>query len=225
MAHVKLLAFLNPTDAFNHTAMAWYLVLTYFSLFICLSSCIYHFIRIIRLGKPEDFSKPSGDLKVAIIYSYTGAMSPTKKESAYLHLPTYTAGIIYHLGTFLSIFLFVLILFNIAFPEIIKWGISLFLFLSFLSGMGILLKRFFKKELKELSNPDDYISNILVTLFQLMTILFLFNNTLFYYITTSLLLLYLPVGKLKHTIYFFAARYHLALFFGLRNVWPPKKIK
>jgi hypothetical protein len=47
----------------------------------------------------------------------------------------------------------------------------------------------------------------------------------FYYLTYSLLMLYIPIGKLRHTVYFFAARYHLGYFFGWRGVWPPAKLK
>ena len=46
-----------------------------------------------------------------------------------------------------------------------------------------------------------------------------------YYLTYSLLMLYIPIGKLRHTVYFFAARYHLGYFFGWRGVWPPAKLK
>ena len=35
----------------------------------------------------------------------------------------------------------------------------------------------------------------------------------------------MTVGKLKHVVYFFAARYHLGFFYGWRNVWPPHKTK
>lgn len=96
--------------------------------------------------------------------------------------------------------------------------------LTGLSGLGILIKRMIKKELKALSNPDDFISNILVTAFQFITALVLYNGQYFpvYFIIVSALLLYLPLGKLKHTIYFFAARYHLGFFYGWRGVWPPK---
>jgi hypothetical protein len=38
-------------------------------------------------------------------------------------------------------------------------------------------------------------------------------------------MLYIPAGKLRHTVYFFAARYHLGYFFGWRGVWPPGKVK
>jgi hypothetical protein len=43
-----------------------------------------------------------------------------------------------------------------------------------------------------------------------------------YFIAISLLFLYFPLGKLKHAIYFFAARYQLGFFYGWRGVWPPQ---
>jgi hypothetical protein len=207
---------------FNISFMKWYVILVLVSFSICLLSCIYHFFKIIRLGKPVDFSEPIGDVGSAVAYSFTGGMSPNKKESAYLHKPTYTAGLIYHAGTFLSIALFFCFLFNIYFSEIIDTILSGFLVISGLCGIGIFIKRLAKKELKSISNPDDYISNFLVTVFQLITAFSLIFPNPVYYILTSILFLYLPLGKLKHTIYFFAARYHLGLFYGKRAVWPPK---
>lgn len=216
------------------------------ALGICLFSCLFHFFRLIRLGKPVDHARSSGNMTGAIRYAFTGAMSPARKESAFLHLPTYTAGLFYHTGTFLSILLFFFIL-----PGTMPQGwlaiiISAILFLSAMSGTAILIKRMIKKELRFLSNPDDYISNILVTLFQLLTLLVIllphlhsyrptalpFYSPTFlqsylltvlpsYYLSFTLLMLYLPVGKLRHAVYFFAARYHLGYFFGRRGVWPP----
>lgn len=202
--------------------MNGYVILSLVSLCICLLACGYHVYRILSLGKPRDFSEPAGDINSAVAYSFTGGMSPKKKESAYLHLPTYTAGIIYHLGTFLSIGLFFLIMLNIQPAESLGWILASLLVISGFCGLGIFIKRMIKKELKSLSNPDDYISNLLVTGFQWMTALFLIFQTPVYFIVVSALLLYLPLGKLKHTIYFFAARYHLGFFYGRRGVWPPK---
>jgi hypothetical protein len=202
--------------------MIWYHWMTLAAFVICMVSCLYHFFRLIRLGKPTDYSKQSGNIPKAVAYAFTKAMSPAKKESAYLHMPTYTAGILYHLGTFLSIFLFFLIIldFSLGLPTI--YIISAFLAVSGIAGVGILIKRMVKKELMALSNLDDFISNILVTLFQFATAFVLLMEAGFipFYIITTALLLYLPLGKLKHTIYFFAARYHLGFFFGWRNVWP-----
>ncbi len=153
------------------------------------------FSQIIDKGKPTDYSKQMGDVNSAIGYAYTGAMSPTKKESAYLYLPTYTAGILYHLGTFLSIFLFFLFLFEIVPVGLLSLITAGFLTLTGLSGLGILMKRMLKKELRTLSNPDDYISNMLVTILHFVTAYVLFTGNIFwlYFIIVGVLLLYLPL--------------------------------
>ena len=202
--------------------MSWYIATALVTFAICLATCIYHAFRIVTLGKPNDFSEPAGNVGSAVTYSFTGGMSPKKKESAYLHLPTYTAGIFYHLGTFLSVALFFCFLLKISFGETITLILSSFLIVSGLSGIGIFVKRIVKKELSSLSNPDDYISNLLVTGFQFATLAFLNFETPLYYLVASALFLYLPLGKLKHAVYFFAARYHLGFFYGRRGVWPPK---
>jgi nitrate reductase gamma subunit len=205
--------------------MTWYYWLALASLAICLGSLMFHTIRLIKLGKPKDYSNPTGKPSSAIPYSFTGAMSPTKKESAYLHMPTYTAGILYHLGTFLSIFIFLIMLIQLPIKGMATWIIFGFLIITGASGLGIFIKRLVKQQMRALSNPDDYISNLMVTIFQFITAVAIVDTRIIplYFIVTSLLLLYIPLSKLKHTIYFFAARYHLGYFFGWRNVWPPKQ--
>jgi len=204
--------------------MNWYHYAALASLGVCLAAMSFHLFRLIRLGKPADFAPAAGKTMPAIVYSFTGAMSPSKKESAFLHLPTYAAGILYHLGTFLSVILFFFFLIQCPVDGVFSILLSLFLLITGLCGIGILLKRMIKKVLRTLSNPDDYISNLLVTLFQLTSslVLLLPEARPGYFILASLLLLYFPVGKLRHAIYFFAARYHLGLFYGRRGVWPPK---
>ncbi|MBN2174353.1 MAG: hypothetical protein JW731_09485 [Bacteroidales bacterium] len=204
--------------------MSWYILFSIISLIICLTSLWFHLFRLIRFGHVKEFSYKTGDTKAAVRYAFTGAMSPAKKESAFLHLPTYTAGIFYHLGTFLCILLFILFLFGIEPAGWIRSVVIGFLLVTGMSGLSILIKRIANMELRALSNPDDYISNILVTAVQLLTAGILYYGAIapVYFIAVSLLLLYLPLGKLKHTLYFFAARYHLGIFYGWRGVWPPK---
>lgn len=205
--------------------MTLYQIISLTAFLICVISLTYHFIRLIRLGSPKDYSQKISNLNSAIPYSFVGAMNPLKKESAYLHFPTYTAGILYHTGTFLSIALYFIFLFNISFAYIIQLILICVLMLTSISGLGILLKRITVKKLKNLSNPDDYISNLLVTVFQIFTLILLISESfsLYYYMCTVLLFLYLPLGKLKHLLYFFAARYHLGFYYGWRGVWPVKK--
>ena len=205
--------------------MIWYHYLTFAALLVCLIGLSFHLIRLVRLGAPVDYSRRRGEVASAIRYSFVGAMSPAKKESAYLHLPTYTAGLLYHIGTFTSVILLFVYLLQVEVDSLVRWALMGLLTLSTLSGMAILVKRMAVKPLKALSNPDDYISNFLVTAFQLFTVLRLGDAAFapFYFLSASLLLLYVPVGKLKHVLYFFAARYHLGLFYGWRGIWPLRR--
>ena len=206
--------------------MTWYQWIALICLAVSLVSLLVHFIRLTRLGKPKDYSLPRGEISTAVRYAFSGAMNPLKKESAYLHLPTYTAGIFYHVGTFLCIILFITNMLGITIPYWISLVLGAFLVVAAFSGLGIFIKRLLKDELRHLSNPDDYISNLLVTIFQVLSGMVLFLDVMqpAYFIWASLLILYIPVGKLRHLLYFFAARYHLGIFYGWRGVWPPDNI-
>ena len=201
------------------------------SLVFCFVMMLAHFVRIVRLGKPKDFSVKSGSVAKGVAYANTVAMMPANKESAYMHLPTYAAGIVYHLGTFLSLLLFVLSLFNLNayYPQWLSLILAACLLVSGVCGTVLLIKRFVNKNLHSLANPDDYLSNFFTTLLHFATACYLVfagcccSVPYIYYISATLLLVYMPFGKLRHVVYYFAARYHLGFFYGWRNVWPPKE--
>lgn len=196
---------------------------------LCVGVCLWHLYRLIRLGKPKDLSEKSGNVAKGELYSFTLAMMPNNKESAYLHIPTFTSGVILHLGTFLSIALFAAFFFvgPKMFPPWLTWSCAACLTVSAICGLALFVKRMASVKLRALSNLDDFISNLLTTAFQILTIFYLLlgaRMAIPYYIEVSLLLLYLPIGKLRHVLYFFAARYHLGFFYGRRNAWPPQKM-
>ena len=194
---------------------------------ICLIVCLYKTIKIINAGIPDDYAEALGKPGPAIKYSLTTAMSPKKKETAYLHLPTYTAGILYHIGTFLGFTCLILLFLNIELKNLMIYISSVIIGISGICGFLIFLKRILSSKMRSLSNPDDYISNILVTGFQLLIVLVLLTDGFYpvLFIFTTILLLYIPVGKLRHFIYFFSSRVHLGVFFGRRGVWPVNKKK
>ena len=204
--------------------MDWYHWMAIAALLFCLTSLSLHLLRLWRLGNHHDFSTPTGKPSAAMPYAFVGAMSPTRKERAYLQLPTYVGGLLFHIAPILGIALFFLFLVGIEIFQWLMWPLALIMIMGAVSGAAILVKRMVKPQMRALSNPDDYISNLIVTLFQLATAAVLFWPQLFpvYFVLTALLLLYIPLGKLKHAIYFFAARYQLGYFFGRRNVWPPR---
>ena len=195
----------------------------------CIVSLLAHFVKIVRLGAPKDKSEPSGSVKEGVIYANTRAMMPQEKESAYLHLPSYATGILFHIGVFTCLLLFVLSFFPFFNSWIEgscwRWVLAIPPAIATICGLILFFRRLLSKDLKVLSMPDDFISTGLVTLFLLMTTLNMLFSTVsavntIYYISSILLLLYLPLGKLRHVVYYFAARYHLGFFYGWRNVWP-----
>ena len=208
-------------------------IIALIALAICFVLMCTHFIRIVRLGKPKDFSEKSGSVAKGVAYSNTVAMMPQNKESAYLHLPSYALGILFHIGIFSCMLIFVLSFFDFFNQWLINdKGIHYLLpaltAVTAFAGCCLFVKRLVNRNLRNLTNPDDYLSNGFTTLFQIATTLYLLMpacscmvNT--YYIMAAILFLYMPVGKLKHVLYFFSARYHLGFFYGWRNVWPQKK--
>ncbi|MCL2434714.1 MAG: hypothetical protein FWD09_01075 [Lentimicrobiaceae bacterium] len=226
--------------------MNYFMYASYVALLFCFTMCFIHFLRLLKLGAPKDLSESSGNIAAGVLYSNTGAMLPAQKESASRHLPTYTAGILFHIGSFIALFCFLLLFFDAVCGfffrhTFISLLIATYLVISSCCGIGLIIKRIVSKQLRPFSNADDYISTGLVTLFHLVSaILFIafafhdifhqyFSSNIHadiictYFLAATLLFLYLPFSKLKHVIYYFAARYHLGFFYGRRGTWPPKK--
>lgn len=203
------------------------------ALAICFALLLAHFLRIIHLGKPNDYSEKSGSVARGVAYSNVRAMMPQNKESAYLHLPSYALGMLFHIGTFSSFLIFILSFFKFFNQWLIQdagihYLISALLAVTAVCGICLFVKRLVNKNLKYFTNPDDYLSNAFTTLFQIATCLYLLMPACtiminIYYVFAAVLFLYMPLGKLKHLLYYFSARYHLGFFYGWRNVWPPKE--
>lgn len=212
-------------DAFNRNAMTAYQWIFLAGFIVCFLACAWHLIHTLILTFPKEYAKPRGKILPAIGYSFTKAMLPSRKETAYLHLPTYLGGLMYHIGTFLGFFLAFLFFFGYFPSETTSLFLTGILVLSFSAGLFILIKRALRKDLRGLSNADDYISNLFVTLFHGLAGAALLVHALvpFLLIFTGLLMLYIPVGKLRHVVYFFTSRIYLSVFYGRRGVWPAEK--
>jgi hypothetical protein len=209
--------------------MEWYQIMAVISAFLCITLLTAKLVNLIKLGLPKELSQPNGSVKEGIIYSFTGAMSPKAKESAYMHLPTYLGGIVYHIGTFVSLLLFPFILFLSdkadRVPVMILYFVASALTISSMAGAGIMVKRIVTDNLRYFSSADDYISNILTTAIQVVTALMLIDavDPVLYYTTAALFFVWMPFGKTKHLLYFFFARVNLGYFYGRRGTWPPIK--
>ena len=134
-----------------------------------------------------------------------------------LHLPSYLTGIAFHLGALAGLGLLLAHLAAIEPPTAARWPA--------LAGVVLLAKRIATPHLRKLSNPDDFLANLLTTVFAALA-----GGTVLapalrdaWLSTSAVLLLYVPVGKIRHCVFFFSTRAHLGGFFGYRGVFPARE--
>ena len=82
--------------------------------------------------------------------------------------------------------------------------------------------RIAEHNLRGLSLPDDHFAVWLTTLFIMATGLAVLNEVFVIpmYIIAALTFVYVPLGKIRHCLYFFFARIFFGKFFGRRAVFP-----
>ncbi len=163
------------------------------------------------------YAAPKGDPAAGVRYAFTGAMAPDAKESVREHLPSYLLGLLYHGGIFAALALLVTTLGDSAWPSLLRGPLQILLGFGALAGLGLLGKRLWLRELRGLSHPDDFVANGLATAFVGLA---LTGPTDAWLLSALLLLVYVPLGKLRHCVFFFMARGHLGAFFGRRGVFP-----
>ena len=183
---------------------------------------IYKTLRVLSDKRDRIYAEPLGDANKASLYSLTFGMSPFKKETAYLHWPTYIAGIGFHASTFLGFAWLILHLIQVTLPQWINYTSIAIFVLGALFGAGILVKRLVQKKMRMVSNPDDYFSNLLISGFQILSALALLQNSMqnILFIWSGVMMFYIPFGKLQHALYFIPTRIQLGRYFGQRGTWP-----
>ena len=168
------------------------------------------------------FAPAKGSERAGIRYALFAGMMPWAKESVSQHLLTYFTGILYHLGIAVG---FIVLIATLTSFEISGSAATVLMVLSLLgavAGLGLLVKREINRTLRSISTPDDFLSNGLVTIFMVVAAATLWKPefTAAFLIITTLLFLYIPVGKIRHCLLFFSSRVTFGNFFGRRNVLP-----
>jgi hypothetical protein len=158
-----------------------------------------------------------------VLYGFTTAMLPTRKESASRHPVSFAAGLLLHLGVAAS-FLTVL---DSSFPLPLS---SARLLLAPAAGAGLvaglflLVKRLVTPDLRAISRPDDYLASLMIAALLAGTLAFRAGvlSATALRILAAILVLYLPLGKLRHAVFFYLARADLYGRLGFRGVYPPR---
>ena len=180
-----------------------------------------------RGGGRRDYSRRAGAPWKGVLYSFTTGMTPAHKESVRLHPGKFALGLVMHVGVIVSLVGVVLLL---------VWPTGALRILSFLrpvcavalvAGIGLLFRRILSGTMRAISSPDDYLA-ILATC-GLLACFSLFRmdarGQLVVLLYAGLLFVYLPLGKLRHAVFFFVARGDYARRLGYRGVYPPARAR
>ena len=172
-------------------------------------------------GRSPNLALPRASAGRGVLYAFTTGMMPWEKESAARHLPTFLAGIVYHAGI-LGLFCYVLslVLFHASSPRLLF--VQPLMAAGAVAGIGLLIKRAVKPHLRALSIGDDFVSNALVDVCLILAVSHWHFQRLEAALLSAflLLLIYAPLGKIRHCFFFFYTRILFGAFFGRRGVFP-----
>ncbi len=181
-----------------------------------------------RRALPADRSPLKGVPSHGVTYAFTTGMMPWAKESTRLHMIAYLRGIGFHIGIFAALGALIINPFWGLLPSILRSLLAAVLVIGSLLGAAGGIMRIVEHNLRRLSVPDDHFAVWLVTLFMACAALAVWNSSYLipFYLISAVTLVYIPLGKIRHCLYFFFSRYFFGKFFGRRGVLPhPEPVK
>ena len=180
-------------------------------------------IRARGYGRLEHFAAPAGNPLAGVLYAFGPGMSPAAKESTREHLPAYFTGVGYHLGIFASLAWLALLLAGFQPGGVLLRSFQVLMLAGALCGAGLLVKRLVVPTLRGLSCPDDVLANLLTTALAGLAFATTVQPAAAPWLLGEavILLVYLPLGKIRHCFFFFTTRYHMGSYYGRRGTFPP----
>lgn len=175
-------------------------------------------VVVARGGGRTDYSARAGNPGRGVLHAFTTGMLPTRKETVRNHPGKFAVGLLLHLGVLSSLVevLRLVVGAEAAWP----WGVLALLALP--AGMYLFVRRLVSPVLRAMSAPDDFVAILAVC-----TLLVLAALSVFGVVGPAVLLgyaipflIYLPLGKLRHMIFFFAARADFGRRLGYRGTVP-----
>jgi hypothetical protein len=192
------------------------------ALLFCLAAFAVRLRRFLSLARPADRSQPRGSVDAGVAYALTLGMMPWAKESTRRHALAYLRGVGFHVTVFLCLALLLISPWLELVPTLVRNTLAVITAAGALLAFLGFLSRFLEKSLKALSTPDDYFAILLISLFLAAGAAALWMQVLLpiFYVVSSLVLVYMPLGKIRHCIYFAFSRLFFGRFFGRRGVYP-----
>jgi hypothetical protein len=151
---------------------------------------------------------------------------PWAKESTRIHMLAYLRGIGFHVGIFAAIGTVVISPLWGRLPSLLSLTLFWVLMLGAILGAAGGVMRIVEHNLRGLSLPDDHFAVWLTTFFIAVTGFALLKEAFVIpmYIVSAITFVYVPLGKIRHCLYFFFSRSFFGKFFGRRAVFPHPEI-
>lgn len=183
-------------------------------------------VRTRSFGTRPPMAEAQGSALRGILYAFGPGMAPSAKESTRAHPVVYALGVGYHLGIFTAFGVLVWSMRDAALgvlpPAPVRQVAQVLTALGMIGGTALLVRRARGPLLRTISIPDDYLANLLTTAFIALAGLRLLAGSLepALLVGAMILLLYIPLGKIRHCLFFFPARWNLGRHYGRRGTFP-----
>lgn len=176
--------------------------------------------RMQRLAFGKDRSNPKDSALHGIVYAFTLGMAPWAKESTRMHWVAYVRGILFHVGIFVGLAALLASLWFDQIDPIVRLPFAGILAFGAIMGAAGGLMRVVEHNLHAISTPDDHISVWLVTVFLAAMAAALISPSILpvTWLTAAVMLVYAPIGKIRHCIYFYFGRLFYGLHIGRRGI-------
>lgn len=178
--------------------------------------------RALAAGRPRIEAPPKGSASAGVLYAFGVGMSPWAKESGREHLVVWLTGVMFHLGIFAALALSVIAVGGWQWPMGLARVVAPLVAAALVAGIGLLVRRLRDPNLRAISSPDDYASNILVGLLLASALVStaLGTGTASMLFVATVVFLYAPLGKIRHCVFFFLARLGFGRLVGRRGILP-----
>jgi hypothetical protein len=187
-------------------------------------------VRTHSFGRRPPLAPAAAGARRGILYAFGAGMAPTAKESTRTHPGVWLLGMAYHLGIFTALGVLAWVILdggpgrapaNAALSSALL-VVDTLLVAGALGGLGLLARRAGSPVLRGLSHPDDYVANLLTTVFIALAAVRMWSPRLepVLLVAAMALFCYMPVGKIRHCVFFFLSRYHLGRHYGRRGTFP-----
>lgn len=166
-----------------------------------------------------DYSARAGSPGRGVLHAFTVAMLPAHKESVRHHPGKFAVGVLLHVGVVAALVEIVARIAGVSAAPVVTAVCAL---AALPAALFLLVRRVVSPVLRAMSAPDDFVSILAVAALLALAALHGFGATdpavlLAYAIP---FLVYLPLGKLRHSIFFFVSRADFGRRLGYRGSMP-----